>query len=433
MLFVLGYLQNVHSLHASPGSALVIYLGKCSKKLKFHLFLFRLVIDFGEKRHEALLGYNLANNRWHNVTITHSQNKILLNLDNKKSTRLLTGSSVHLDLQIPIYIGGLDRSLVGKTFDTPNFIGCLSEVFINSINVIHGATYQTSRNTTTAGPLKLSCPRNNGLVEFPSRKSHIKLSFSWSPLRFSVRLGFRSYTKSGVIAYRAATNANAFISLIEGALELKVKLTNAPAISITMGKNLNNGEWHDVTSGVSTNEFWLSLDDLPEERRSHRYLGNIGRFQSHFFVGGGRDTRGFIGCMNNVMLNGKLITSRSYISYGVAVKRCSLKSFCLPNPCKNSGKCKRQKDGFTCDCEGLLYGGSRCELPSYRATCKEYKNLGLSEDSYCKVDPEGSLTNSFIVLCNVTSPNRGVTMITHDKKVRFVVILVRSCNQFQAQ
>jgi hypothetical protein len=104
---------------------------------------------------------------------------------------------------------------------------------------------------------------------------------------------------------------------------------------------------------------------------------------------------------------------------GVAINRCSIKSVCLPNPCMNSGKCKRHGQHYTCNCESTFYGGKHCEIPLYRATCAEYKALGLAEDSHCMLGPvsKGQRRN-FIALCSTTASNSGATIITHDKKVK---------------
>ena len=45
-------------------------------------------------------------------------------------------------------------------------------------------------------------------------------------------------------------------------------------------------------------------------------------------------------------------------------------------------------------------------------TCQDYKALGLTEDSYCYIDPDGSgPLQSFEVLCNMTKQNSALTII----------------------
>jgi hypothetical protein len=320
-------------------------------------------------------------------------------------------------------VGGLDRSLAGDfhgSRDTPNFIGCLRDVYFDYIDILYGAQYQLLYYSTPVG-LSYGCSRDNYTpVGFPSTQSHFRVSdSSLDNLTFS--LSFRTYTGNGIIAFRMSDHARVYVGLVSGTLELEVLINSDPAIKISVGNNLDDGMWHDVSTGINHGDLWLSLDDKPEVRHSNPHLKGLGNFKNRVYIGRGTQRTGFVGCMQHIIINGVDIKPRNLGSslVGAKVNQCNIKSMCFPNPCLNSGTCKQYKDQYTCDCKGTFYQGKHCEIPLYRATCAEYKALGVSENSYCTVDPDGKgPLNAFEVLCNVTSSDSASTIITHEKQVR---------------
>lgn len=368
------------------------------------------------------MGNQLADNRWHTVKLDRSETTLILRLDSEEQASTTPGSFVRLDLDKYIYVGGLDRSLSSNfhgSRSTPNFIGCLKDVYFDYIDILYGAQYRLLFYET-ATPLKYSCPKDNyNPVGFPTPQSHLQLTDS-SLNNFTFSLSFRSYTANGIIACRMSNHALVYIGLVSGTLELEVRIGIDSPIKISVGSNLDDGMWHDLTSGVDSRELWILLDDKPEVRHSNPRLAGLGKFKNQVYIGSGTQRTGFIGCMHNIKVNGVRLLPKKMKTglIGVNVDQCNIKSVCYPNPCLNGGRCKQYREQYSCDCTGTFYHGNYCEIPLYRSTCADYKALGVSEDSYCTVDADGKgPLGTFEVLCNVSSSKSAATIITHDKMV----------------
>ena len=102
--------------------------------------------------------------------------------------------------------------------------------------------------------------------------------------------------------------------------------------------------------------------------------------------------------------------------------KCDLTSYCHPTPCQYQSKCEQLSGNFTCHCK-QFYSGRYCELPSFQTTCQGYKDLGVKEDSYCRLDSDrnGPL-KEFQVLCNMTNSKEAVTIVNHTSSSRHVKI-----------
>lgn len=395
---------------------------------------FRFTIDLGSTartagRHEVIIGDKLADNRWHSIKVERSQTTIVLTLDSVEQSTTTPGSFVRLDLDKFIYVGGLDRSVAGDfhgSRNTPNFIGCLRDVYFDFIDILYGAQYQLLYYSTPSKLGYACAPDDYHPVGFPTGESHLMVSDS-SPNNLTFSLSFRSYTGNGIIASRISQHARVYVGLVSGTLVLEVIINSDPPIKISVGDNLDDGMWHDVSSGVNHGDLWLLLDDKPEVRHSNPRLRGLGNFRTRVYIGRGTQRAGFVGCMQHVVINGVKINPQNLRSglVGAKVDQCNIKSLCFPNPCSNGGTCKQYEDKYTCDCTGIFYQGQHCEIPLYRATCAEYKALGISENSYCTVDPDGEgPLHAFEVLCNVTSSDTASSIITHDKQVRNVYTMI---------
>ncbi|KXJ24228.1 Contactin-associated protein-like 2 [Exaiptasia diaphana] len=392
----------------------------------------RFAIDLGSTssiagRHQVIMGNQLADNRWHTVKVDRSKTALVVSLDSEKRATTTPGSFVRLDLDKYIYVGGLDRNLESDfhgSRNTPNFIGCLKDVYFDYIDILYGAKYKLLFYATSTKKLSFSCPMDKyHPVGFPSPQSHLRLSDpSLNNLTFS--LSFRSYTANGIIAFRMSNHARVYVGLVAGTLELEVRIGIDPPIKISVGGNLDDGKWHDLTSGADHKEIWILLDDKPEVRHSNPRLAGLGNFRNQVYIGSGTHRTGFIGCMHNIQVNGARILPKKMKSglIGVDVDQCNARSVCYPNPCQNGGRCKQYRDQYSCDCAGTFYHGNYCEIPLYRATCADYKALGVSQDSYCTVDADGKgPLGAFEVLCNVTASKSAATIITHDKMQKQLV------------
>ena len=369
-----------------------------------------------------VLGNNLADNKWHQLKLDRDQRNLLVSVDGLQRRGTTPGSFVRLDLDTFIYVGGLDTSQNADFFgaeDAPRFNGCLRNLYFQFKDIFY-ATQMGLPRYDKQGTIGFHCSDSQySPVGFSSPDTHLKLS-THSLKNFSVGLNFRTYDNNGVLVYKQSANARVYLKLASGALVFEIRLGTDKPIRISVGEDLSDGMWHDVTAGVTRNELWLRLDDKPELRHENPWLSRIGDFRNRVFIGYGTESNGFVGCMHRIKLNGNLVEltklSGSRIN-GAVIKHCGISSKCFPDPCLNGGQCLQTWKSFSCDCEGTFYRGARCEIPLYRRTCQGYKALGMTKDAYCKVDPDGTgPLGSFNVLCNMTASDAAMTVINHDKR-----------------
>lgn len=351
-----------------------------------------------------------------------NERTVIVTVDKLRSQTTTPGSFVRLDLDTFIYVGGLDTR-ESADFDgaikAPNFNGCMKNLYFYFADIFYNAMVDLF-DYNTQGFVRFYCPETGYVpVNFPTPDTHLKLN-RHSPNNFSVALSFRTYTSNGILVYKQSSNARLYLKLVSGKLELEIRVGTDKPIKISVGEALNDGMWHDVIAGVTRKELWLRLDAKPELRHENPWLAGIGDFRSRVYIGYGTQNNGFVGCMHQIKLNGNAVKltglSGGRIS-GVVINRCDISSKCFPNPCLNGGRCLQTWRAFRCDCGGTFYQGVRCEIPLYRATCQGYKALGMVQDAYCKVDPDGTgPLGAFNVLCNMTASDAAKTVINHDKE-----------------
>ena len=389
--------------------------------------LFRLTIDLGSTRtmagkHTVILGDNLSDNKWHEVKVEREKRILVLQVDELRNQTTTPGSFVSLDLDRFLYVGGLHKSSSGDYgMMTDSFNGCLKKFYFDNKDIFHGAKDPELHHYETHGLVRFFCPDVEYVpVHFPAPDTYIRLS-KRSPKNFTVDLFFRTYDGNGVLAYKQTTNnARVYLKLASGSIELQIQVRTDKPIRIRQGNDLNDGMWHHVIAGVTRGELWLKLDARPRLPHENPWLSNIGDFRNRIYIGYEAQHEGFVGCMHHIKLNGKLVNishlSGSKIS-GAVINRCGISSKCFPNPCRNGGRCFQTWRAFSCGCQGTFYHGARCEIPLYRATCQEYKDLGMGQDAYCQLDPDGTgPLGAFTVMCNMSASKAAITVITHDKQ-----------------
>ena len=340
-------------------------------------------------KHSVILGRNLADNNWHLVKVKRQRHDLTIALDAITNTSTIPGYFVKLDLDRFIFVGGVDKlserhhgvdSVLG-------FVGCLRDVVFDSIDFLYGAR-ENLLDYKTHGSLVYSCPSSNYIpVSFPTPDSRLVLSYK-SITHFSVRLSFRSYEGDGILVAKRATNARVLLKLSSGQLQLDVHVSPDKPIKISVGEGLHDGMWHDVTAGVNAREMWLLLDDKPEVRHSNPWLTQVGNFWSALNIAYDTRNSGFVGCMNNISINGEAVNLRHLNGSSIVdalVNQCKISSRCFPNPCLNGGKCLQTWEEYRCNCRETFHTGPRCEAPLYRATCEQYRRLGMTQDAFCKV------------------------------------------------
>lgn len=91
---------------------------------------------------------------------------------------------------------------------------------------------------------------------------------------------------------------------------------------------------------------------------------------SYYFIGGGKDRDGFVGCMRMITIDGNYKLPydwkpEEYCCKGeIMMDACHMTDRCNPNPCKHNGYCRQNSMEFFCDCTNTGYAGAVCH------TCK---------------------------------------------------------------
>lgn len=71
----------------------------------------------------------------------------------------------------------------------------------------------------------------------------------------------------------------------------------------------------------------------------------------------------------------------------------------------------------------MFLTGKVCKDPIVKTTCEEYKSVGLNEDSYCQVDPDGTgPLQSFEVICKVTEKGPASTIIPVENNLKRIKV-----------
>lgn len=380
-------------------------------------------MDLGStKRTSVILGDNLSDNKWHEIKVHRNQKTVDLAIDKLKRPTTVPGDNVRLDLDTTLYVGGLEETAsdYDDSLTTPNFNGCMKNLFFNHKDIFHSVKVDQF-DYNKHGDVRFNCSSvEYAPVNFPSPDSYLKVT-SRSPKTFKVDLSFRTYEGDGVLVYKSNRVSKMYLMLISGNLELQIQVGSNPPIRInSVDETLNDGKWHTVIAGVTSKEIWFQLDKKAEVRHENPELSNIGDFRNGVFIGFGTQKTGFVGCMNRITINGSPViwsTLKDSQKNGAVDNECRTSSKCFPSPCKNQGKCSQTWKSFKCDCKGTFYEGERCEVPLYRATCQGYKELGMTQDAYCKVDPDGTgPLGALDVLCNMTTSEQAMTVIKHDKE-----------------
>lgn len=354
-----------------------------SEKLReiFTYINFRYAADFGMKYdsygeavsgfHELFVGQMLGDSEWHNVVLTHNEEKhrISIKVDNLKEVefeayRTIPQRDVKLSLEY-VHTGGMKfierishkESLAGKGIS-----GCIRNTTYNGRSVIDGDHVTLIDAKNEACPLKSF----TNLIDFPVNSSY--LSYNYTGKQLLLSFAFRTNVRNQLLFETGSGSLH----------DLKIRTdTNGRVMAQSGNTNLSSevtgthsGIWHDVElSWSSSSPFTmvLKVDGKVSSMVMKQGFPSIVAVEKFFF---GKE---FQGCMANIEVNGKTISQVQFDKYGPSAKweptfgSCAQTEFCIPNPCLNGGKCKGvyglkefPRGTYECDCANTGYNGSAC-------------------------------------------------------------------------
>lgn len=352
----------------------------------------------------------------------------------------------YLELDVRYYVGGTWKNTNedGVVIAT-NFVGCLDDVLFNAFHPISEVKRKKS-GYEMIGNVSFNCPALEYIpITFTSNMAFLRIP-THPKDRNSVSFAFKTYDSEGILLYCDGP-ISVYLYMLDGKLnfELSDSIGSKEAITLNsdvfVRKELNDGTWHTVRASVDTKFMSFEIDDYDGVNTTQHTVkllayGQTLDFENVTYVGGGtyyREMYGFVGCMLDLRVNDETIDLKSLakpagiISRSVTKGQCTMRSYCHPTPCRYQSRCIQKLNNFTCKCK-KFYDGRYCQVPLFQATCQGYKELGMTQDAHCTVDPDniGPLPEAR-VLCNMTAGEDAVTVInnTHSGTMK-----VRDANRF---
>lgn len=158
---------------------------------------------------------------------------------------------------------------------------------------------------------------------------------------------------------------------------------------------LNNGEWQQVFIEYDFVNLRLTVNDdsVMVDLDTNDYLGTfegplfIGGAPSKYLVGDLSKRNGFTGCFRGLIIDGRNIDLKSYLSPSMPTVTSNCKPSCTKNLCQNGGKCIEYWGSYECECSNpIAHSGSNCEINlntnSITFVTQESYYVQLSNDSH---------------------------------------------------
>ncbi|EDO36419.1 predicted protein, partial [Nematostella vectensis] len=191
----------------------------------------------------------------------------------------------------------------------------------------------------------------------------------------TLTFSFKTFLKDALLIYQDDGVMDYFnLELKVGRLLLNIR-TGRKTSQVTLGNQLNDLSWHQVSIHVEHVKIGLTLDDhtrvvkiprknlaLKNNPSRYLYFGGLPRslsistlsFPAVVFA------KRFTGCIKDVEIqtgNGVQEELRLVESKG-RVRGC--RNACRSNPCQNGGRCINKIWSSACDCSGTGFYGNQC-------------------------------------------------------------------------
>ncbi|KAL4660850.1 pikachurin-like isoform X1 [Arapaima gigas] len=218
-------------------------------------------------------------------------------------------------------------------------------------------------------------------ITFPKFYGYSHITFE--PLKnsyqtFQITLEFKADAEDGLLFYCGENEHGrgdfASLALVRRRLHYRFNCGTGAA-QIVSESTVVLGHWHIVTVSRDGLTGWLRLDnDTPVTGRSQGQYTKI-TFRTPFFVGGtpsaywlvkvAGTNRGFQGCLQTLLVNGKATDLRpwpqGHALSGADIGECCSDSVCTGVTCANGGVCfANRADGYICLCP-LGFRGPLCQ------------------------------------------------------------------------
>ena len=367
----------------------------------------------------------ISEGQWHDVTLIQKGRDIKLDVDSVgKVSKIVQESFCDLNLNGDLYIGGMPSK------DMKNFRGCLSNLTYQGKNLLREAQRQKD-GYKTHGKVAFQCKKlDQRFVTIANPNVGYRVTvrkLSVDNNTFSTSFRFRTHINKGLILSRSAIKVKLHLQLYDGSLLYNVTAPNGTRTSISLGSNLDDGEWHQVNASIIGPQVSFELDGKRITKTlnnsQHLILDFANKSRLKIFLGGFEghgNLPGFIGCLLNLQIDSQKITLKN-LKYSEKKKdnlknTCRLLNRCEPNPCERGGRCSQDWNSYYCNCENTGFEGKRCEISIFKPTCEYYRSMGLKTNQNCLLDPEGD-GKPFTAFCNISQESgKTFTVVGHNIK-----------------
>ncbi|XP_022252382.1 fat-like cadherin-related tumor suppressor homolog [Limulus polyphemus] len=218
---------------------------------------------------------------------------------------------------------------------------------------------------------------------------------------FSVFLHIRTVQETGNLMFAAGRKDYSILEIINGAVQYRVDFGSGEGIVRVEGVKLNDGAWHEVSVERRGSTATITIDGEVEETGAapgvHDLLnldGNDVYFGAEVRSLRYEDIRmGFIGCIDNIHINGVKLplhitstnivaTLRKFVNVEFHCRELIDPGICGTQPCQHGGTCRKNDHSYTCQCLPRFMG-SNCEVDTdpcasnpclYGGTCRNNTN-----------------------------------------------------------
>lgn len=181
---------------------------------------------------------------------------------------------------------------------------------------------------------------------------------------YDINLEFKTTLPNGILAFGNGNSSSYILELINGRLNLHSSLLNKWE-GVFIGSGLNDSKWQKVFVAINSSHLVLSANEeqtiypINSYEGSHTsfpttYLGgtipNLSSYLRHLT----HQPSSFVGCMQDVVINGKWVfptESNEHTTLVNVQSGCPRVEQCNPNPCHSNGECKDLWHTFSCTCQ----------------------------------------------------------------------------------
>lgn len=203
---------------------------------------------------------------------------------------------------------------------------------------------------------------------------------------FGVQLRFRTTIHNMLLFYRGDVDNHLILEIVNGGLHAKA-FSEESELDVTFPGLVSDGDWRDahvfvdneglvlIVKGAGCDRDGCTVTDSgadepafqPSEAFTQVYVGGAPEQLLEYSESGA----GFIGCMEDLMIDSKPILPQTLPEDQGHELGCSKTEWCQPDPCYGHGRCVDLWTSYQCDCYRPFHS-ERCSQGKHFTTCSVF-------------------------------------------------------------